>query len=73
MIKQEIIQRNPLLNLGFENDYILKSGDFGAVLAYAGVGKTALLVQMALHAMMHEQPVFRCLVSRIIQRYGIQI
>ena len=22
MIKQEIIQRNPLLNLGFENDYI---------------------------------------------------
>ncbi len=25
MIKQEIIQRNSPLNLGFENDYILKA------------------------------------------------
>ncbi|HOU57729.1 MAG TPA: hypothetical protein PK556_12380, partial [Smithellaceae bacterium] len=57
MIRKEIIERNPLLNLGFDREYILSDGGLGAVLAHAGVGKTALLVQTALHAMMHEQPV----------------
>jgi hypothetical protein len=71
MIRKEIIQRNPLLNLGFENDYILKSGGFGAVLAYAGVGKTALLVQMALHAMMHEQPVLHVSLNDAVSKVNV--
>lgn len=56
MIKKEMLQRNPLLNLGYENDDILPNGALGAVLADAGIGKTALLVQMSLYAMMHEKP-----------------
>ena len=56
MIKNEIIARNPLINLGYDNEYILNDGTLGAVLAHAGVGKTALLVQVALHAMLHERP-----------------
>ncbi|GAB6271913.1 MAG: hypothetical protein STSR0003_17570 [Smithella sp.] len=71
MIKKEIISRNPLLNLGFENEYILQSGGLGAVLAHAGVGKTALLVQMALHAMMNEQPVLHVSLNDAVSKVDV--
>lgn len=71
MIKKEIIQRNPLLNLGYENEYILPNGGFGAVLAHAGVGKTALLVQMALHAMMHENPVLHVSLNDAVSKVDV--
>ena len=57
MLKKEIIYRNPLINLGYENEDILPNGGFGAVIAHAGVGKTALLVQMALNTMIREKTV----------------
>ena len=71
MIKTEIIERNPLINLGYDNEYILGNGGFGAVLAYAGVGKTALLVQMALHAMLHEQPVLHVSLNDAVSKVDI--
>ncbi len=71
MIKKEIIERNPLLNLGYKNDYILPNGGLGAVLAHAGVGKTALLVQMALHAMMHEQPVLHVSLNDAVSKVDV--
>jgi len=71
MIKKEIIQRNPLLNLGYDNEYILESGGFGAVLAHAGVGKTALLVQMALHAMMNERPVLHVSLNDAVSKVDV--
>ena len=52
MFKKELILRNPLRQLGFENEDILSAGGFGAILAHAGVGKTALLVQLALNGML---------------------
>jgi hypothetical protein len=52
MLKQELILLNPLRELGFETEDILAPGGFGAVLAHAGVGKTALLVQMAINGML---------------------
>lgn len=57
MLKKEIIYRNPLLNLGYEDEDILPNGGLGAVLAHAGVGKTALLVQVALNMMIREESV----------------
>jgi hypothetical protein len=57
MLKKELILRNPLRHLGFETEDILPAGGFGAVLAYAGVGKTALLVQMALNGMLRNRHV----------------
>ncbi len=57
MLKKELILRNPLMHLGFETEDILPAGGFGAVLAYAGVGKTALLVQMALNGMLRSRHV----------------
>jgi hypothetical protein len=57
MLKQELILRNPLRHLGFETEDILAPGGFGAVLAHAGVGKTALLVQLALNGMLRNRNV----------------
>jgi hypothetical protein len=71
MIKNEIIARNPLINLGYDNEYILNDGGLGAVLAHAGVGKTALLVQVALHAMTHEQPVLHVSLNDAVSKVDI--
>ncbi len=57
MIKKELILRNPLRHLGFETEDVLVAGGFGAVLAHAGVGKTALLVQLALNSMLRSKNV----------------
>lgn len=57
MLKNELILRNPLRQLGFETEHILPAGAFGAVLARAGVGKTALLVQLALNNMLRSRNV----------------
>ena len=53
MLKKDLILRNPLRLLGKDSDYILPKGGFGAVLARAGVGKTSLMVQMALDTLLN--------------------
>ena len=57
MIKQALILQNPLRLLGFDNDDALSEGGFGVVCARAGVGKTALLVQIALNLMLRDKNV----------------
>ncbi len=52
MLKKDLILRNPLRVMGYENNDILSSGQFGAILARAGVGKTAFLVQLSLNALL---------------------
>jgi len=52
MLRKEIIYRNPLMSLGYESEDILPGGGFGAVMAHAGVGKTALLVQLSINTML---------------------
>ena len=52
MLKKDLILRNPLRLMGYENNDILSTGQFGAVLARAGVGKTAFLVQLSLNALL---------------------
>jgi len=52
MLKKDLILRNPVRVMGHENEDILGSGEFGAVLARAGVGKTAFLVQLSLNALL---------------------
>ncbi len=57
MLKQDLIMRNPLRLLGYDSDDILEPGQFGAVLARAGVGKTALVIQIALNTMLRGKKV----------------
>ncbi|MBW2574772.1 MAG: AAA family ATPase [Deltaproteobacteria bacterium] len=55
MIKKELILQNPLRFIGDETEDILPEGGFGAVLARAGVGKTSLLVQLALNTVLRSK------------------
>ena len=57
MLKNDLIHRNPLWFMGREAEEILSPGNFGAILARAGVGKTALLVQIALNTLLTEKNV----------------
>ncbi len=57
MMIEDLISRNPLRLLGYGTDEVLAPGGFGAVCARAGVGKTALLVQLALNMLLRKQNV----------------
>jgi hypothetical protein len=57
MLKQDLNLRNPLRLLGKSTDAVLTEGGFGAVLARAGVGKTALTVQIAMNSLLTDQKV----------------
>jgi hypothetical protein len=71
MIKKEMIYRNPLVNLGYDNEDILPVGGFGAVLAHAGVGKTALLVQLALNMMLRENSVLHVSLNDAVSKVDV--
>ena len=71
MIKKEMIHRNPLANIGYKDDDVLPNGGFGAVLAHAGVGKTALLVQMALNTMLREKSVLHVSLNDAVSKVDV--
>jgi len=71
MIKKEILYRNPLVSLGYENEDILPPGGFGAVLAHAGVGKTAFLVQLALNMMMRENSILHVSLNDAVSKVDV--
>jgi len=52
MLKKDLMMRNPLRAVSDENGYILPEGGLGAVVARAGIGKTALLVQLSLNSLL---------------------
>lgn len=57
MLKNDLILRNPLRLMDQDNDALLPEGGYGAVVARAGVGKTALIVQVALNTMLQQRNV----------------
>jgi hypothetical protein len=71
MLKKEVVYRNPLVNLGYEHEDILPNGGLGSVLAYAGVGKTALLVQVALNMMIREKSVLHVSLQDAVSKVDV--
>lgn len=71
MIKQEMTIRNTLRQLGFESEEILPPGGFGAVLARAGVGKTAFLVQLALNGLLNEKKVLHISLNDPVDKVSV--
>ena len=57
MLKKELLFRNPLRLMEYETEDVIQSGGFGAVLARSGVGKTALLVQLAMDSLLRNKNV----------------
>ena len=71
MLKNEFIFKNPLRTMGYKSDDILETGEFGAVMARAGVGKTAFLVQLALHSMLRERNVLHISLNNPVKKVSL--
>jgi hypothetical protein len=71
MLQNELILKNPLRRMGYESDDILKEGEFGAVMARAGVGKTAFLVQLALNSMLREKNVLHISLNDPVKKVNL--
>ncbi len=68
MLKKELILRNPLMILGSKEREPIKEGEFGGVLAKAGVGKTAFLVQLALSNLLRERNVLHVSLTQPVRK-----
>jgi len=68
MLKNDIIRKNPLTLMGYKEEDILNPGDFGALMARAGVGKTAFLVQIALDKMLRNRNVLHISLSEPVEK-----
>jgi hypothetical protein len=71
MLKNEFVFKNPLRWMGYKSDDILQIGEFGAVMARAGVGKTAFLVQLALHSMLREKNVLHISLNNPVKKVSL--
>lgn len=71
MLKNDLILRNPLRLMGRENEAIVPQGGFGAVLARAGVGKTALIVQVALNTMLQQKNVLHVSLNDPVEKVSL--
>lgn len=71
MLKTDLILRNPVQFLGGQSEDVLAPGQFGGILARAGVGKTALMVQMALNAMLHERKVLHVSLNQPVNKTNL--
>jgi len=71
MLKNEFIFKNPLRRMGYKSDDILQTGEFGAVMARAGVGKTAFLVQLALYSMLREKNVLHISLNNPVKKVSL--
>lgn len=71
MFKKDLTLRNPLRTLSQGNEEILPAGRFGAVLAPAGVGKTAFLVQLALNAMLQDRKVLHISLDQPVTKVNL--
>ncbi|MBN1828749.1 MAG: AAA family ATPase [Deltaproteobacteria bacterium] len=87
MLKKDLIIKNPLSQGDDGGEDLLVPGGFGAVLSRAGVGKTALVVQIALTSMLRNKNVlhislndpidkvtlwYRDLFGKLAQRYHVE-
>ncbi|MBN2333882.1 MAG: cytoplasmic protein [Deltaproteobacteria bacterium] len=57
MLKNDLILRNPLNVLGGQSEDVIEPGQLGAILSRAGVGKTSMLIQIALNALLRQKNV----------------
>jgi hypothetical protein len=71
MLKKELRLQNPLRYMERENEDILPEGGLGVVLARAGVGKTAILVQLALNTLLKGKNVLHISLNDPVKKVGL--
>lgn len=62
---------NPLTSLGFSSEDVVPKGEFGAIMARAGIGKTSFLVQLALYAMAKENKVLHISLEEPVKKVNL--
>lgn len=68
MIKKDLIARNPLRILENAGNTMLNAGQFGMVAATAGVGKTAMLVQLALDSILNGKNILHISIGQPVKK-----
>lgn len=68
MEKEDLITSNPLRVLGLDNKVEAGSQNLGLVMARAGLGKTAILVQIATDSMMRGNKVLHVAIGETIEK-----
>jgi KaiC/GvpD/RAD55 family RecA-like ATPase len=71
MLKKKLILRDPLKFLGFDSEEDIDKSRTGAVVARAGVGKTAFLVQLAISALLKEKNVLHISVQDLVDKVNL--
>ncbi|RPH52762.1 MAG: cytoplasmic protein [Desulfobacteraceae bacterium] len=72
MLEKGFILHHPLGKLtGCESEEIMPEGSFGAVMARAGVGKTALLIQLAIHSLLCNKNVLHISLNDPVKKVGL--
>ncbi len=71
MLKKDLILRNPLSFLGDKSKTLLHPGEFGAISARAGVGKTAFIVQLSLHSLLQNHSVLHISLNEPISKVSL--
>jgi len=72
MLEKGFILRHPLGKLtGCKSEEIMPEGGFGAVMARAGVGKTALLIQLAIHSLLCKKNVLHISLNDPVKKVGL--
>ncbi len=72
MLEKGYILRHPLGKLtGCESEEIMPEGGFGAVMARAGVGKTALLIQLAIYSLLCNKNVLHISLNDPVKKVGL--
>ena len=72
MLKKDILLKSPFRLLERDIDTNVSEGGFGAALSRAGVGKTAFLVQLALHNMLQGNNVLHISLSDSVDKVGLR-
>lgn len=68
MLKNDLVLKNPLQFIKEDAGHILMDGQFGAILAGAGVGKTSFLVQLALDSLLKGKNVLHICLDQPIKK-----
>jgi hypothetical protein len=68
MLKKDLVLKNPLRLLGHDSDDVLADGGFGVVMARAGVGKTAIGVQLSINSQLRHQNVLHIGLNDPVQK-----
>ena len=68
MGKEDLVSNNPLRALGLEKDEVADGRRVGLVMARAGLGKTAILVQIAMDSMLRDNKVLHVAIGEGVDK-----